>query len=424
MPMDFAASIGDEIDGRPLHLYRLSERRFDELEIGLRSGLGRSRDGETAAAFVLWEAEHYRRNFAGGSFSWAFLTDELGLSLDQATLRDLTARGLRKLRRPPPRSSDAGGQYLRTLAAEGGLPVRLLANEGGYRAALVGLVADLERFGAGCPEEQALAFARRRAERLPMGYRTEEFHGLFVQFARELVDLRGRAPRDLAAADVESWLDRAEPAWRERLTLRFDGDAARALFAEAMTVRAGGEVDEPLDRQLVRDEDGAWRAFVDVAPATRLPARLMDGIDAAYRRVRLAPTGALAAACPDLMLALDREEGGWSATRISGRRTARFPFPLSAPIELLAMADGRLLQPVSLPGGGAVDPAEGLTLWTLAESGDDGAARRLAWARQRISADPRPVRLGARGSECAGDLQRGSGRPAGWRERGGPASAA
>lgn len=380
MPMDFAASIGDEIDGRPLHLYRLSERRFDELEIGLRSGLGRSRDGETAAAFVLWAAEHYRRNFAGGSFSWAFLADELGLSLDQATLRDLTARGLRKLRRPPPRSSDAGVQYLRTLAAEGGLPVRLLANEGGYRAALVGLVADLERFGAGCPEEQALAFARRRAERLPMGYRTEEFHGLFVQFARELVDLRGRAPRDLAAADVESWLDRAEPAWRERLTLRFDGDAARALFAEAMTVRAGGEVDEPLGRQLVRDEDGAWRAFVDVAPATRLPARLMDGIDAAYRRVRLAPTGALAAACPDLMLALDREEGGWSATRISGRRTARFPFPLSAPIELVAMADGRLLQPVSLPGGGAVDPAEGLTLWTLAESGEDGAARRLAWA--------------------------------------------
>lgn len=57
-----------------------------------------------------------------------------------------------------------------------------------------------------------------------------------------------------------------------------------------------------------------------------------------------------------------------------------FPFPLSAPIELVAMADGRLLQPVSLPGGGAVDPAEGLTLWTLAESGDDGAARRLAWA--------------------------------------------
>ena len=57
MPMDFAASIGDEIDGRPLHLYRLSERRFDELEIGLRSGLGRSRDGETAAASVLWAAE-------------------------------------------------------------------------------------------------------------------------------------------------------------------------------------------------------------------------------------------------------------------------------------------------------------------------------------------------------------------------------
>ena len=251
MPMDFAASIEDEIDGRPLHLYRLSERRFDELEIGLRSSLGRSRDGETAAAFVLRAAEHYRRYFAGGSFSWAFLTDALGLRLDQAALRDLTARGLRKLRRPPPRSSDAGVQYLRTLAAEGGLPVRLLAHEGGYRAALVGLVADLERFGAGCPEEQALAFARRRggtsADGLPHRGVPRPFRAVrsrACRFARPGTARSGRRRRRELARPRRAGLARAPDValrrgCRPRALRRGDGRAGRRRGRGAIGTPAG-----------------------------------------------------------------------------------------------------------------------------------------------------------------------------------------
>ena len=382
MALDFPGVSIEPIDGRPLHLYRIDERAFDELQIMVRDWLRASADGRVAGAFVLWASEYYRREFDGGTFSWSFLTDALDLDIEQAVLRDLTARGLRAFARPAPRRSDAGVQYLKTLAAEGGLPVRLLSSEGGYRTALVGLVSDIERFGLGCPQEQALAFAARRLARLPFGYRTDEFADVFVQFAREIVALRARAPEGLDAAGVETWLDRTDPDWRDGLTLRLDGPAARSLLAEAMVTRAGADLAEPLRRQLVRADDGVWRPLVDVAPVTRFPPRLLAGIGLEYGRIRLAPKGDLAAACPDLLLSLERDDTheGWTCTRISGRRTAAFPLDLSCPLDLVAMADGRVLEQIHLPGGAPIAPEEGLTLWTLSETGEDGQARRIEHA--------------------------------------------
>ena len=380
MPLDLRTLFDAPLDGRPLHLYRIDEARFDELHIMVQQGLSRDPVATIAAHFVLWASEYYRRQFDGGAFAWSFLVEPLDVDIDQGTLRDLTARGLRTLGRPAPRRSDAGVQYLKTLAAEGGLPVRLLSSEsGGYRAALVGLVSDIERFGVGCPQDQALAFAWRRTARLPFGYRTEEFADLFVQFAREIVELRARASEELQEGEVERWLDTVDPDWRDALTLRLDGPAARSLLAEAMVVRADGEVAEPLRRQLVRAEDGTWRPMVDVAPVTRFPPRLLDGIAPEYRRIRLSPKGPLATACPDLLLSLEREDAGgaWTCSRISGRRTAAFPLPLSSPLDLVAMGDGRVLDEIHLPGGVPVETEEGLTLWTLSETGEDGAARRL-----------------------------------------------
>jgi hypothetical protein len=403
MALDLPGFLNVQPDGRPLHRYRIDDRGFDELQIELRQGFAERRAASLAPVFVLWASEYYRREFDGGAFSWSFLTDPLDLHVDQAVLRELTARGLRALQRPAPRRSDAGVQYLKTIAAEGGLPVRLLASEGGYRAALVGLVSDIERFGVGCPQDQALAFARRRTDRLPFGYRTEEFAELFVQFAREIVELRARAPDGLDADAVEHWLDTADADWRDALTLRLDGPAARSLFAEAMVVRAGGETAEPLRRQLVRGEDGRWQPMVDVAPVTRFPARLLDGIGSDFRRIRLSPKGPLATACPDLLLSLEREDSSsdWTCTRISGRRTARFPFSLSCALQLVAMADGRMLDEVHLPGGVPIDTEEGLTLWTLAETGEDGKAQRLehAGSASLRTRDPHVWALVANGAD-------------------------
>jgi hypothetical protein len=74
----------------------------------------------------------------------------------------------------------------------------------------------------------------------------------------------------------------------------------------------------------------------------KIPARAVPDPGQGIHRMRLVPSGALAAAAPHLLLALEREEpgGDWSARRISGPRTAIVHFALvDAPL-FVAMAEG------------------------------------------------------------------------------------
>lgn len=365
-----------KIDGRSLHSYRISESQYDQLYFALRRSLDGQPRASTAAAFVLWASEKYRRDFDGGAFGWSFLTEPLESRLSQTELRDITMRGLKAFRRLPGRTEGGSTQYLRTIAAEGGIPLRLMAARGGYRAALVGLVADIGRMGLTCPQEQALGMAARRTTRLPNGYRTEEFRKSFVEFAREVLELRARAPEHLSPDAIEGWLDREHPGWRDNLSLRLDGEAARSLLSEAVAVtRRSALLAEPLRRVLRRNAEGRWTSFVETEDMAEVAPELMREIAADRSRVRLLASGDLAAAAPDLMFALEREELGaaWSCRRISGRRTARFAYPLDRPARFSAVADGRHLARVDLPGGAPIDLQSGLSLWLLSESGEKGA---------------------------------------------------
>ncbi|MBE1297157.1 MAG: hypothetical protein GJ678_13145 [Rhodobacteraceae bacterium] len=287
----------------------------------------------------------------------------------------MTRAGLKNLGRPL-RRIEGGTQYLRTIAAEGGIPVKLLSGQGGYRSALVGLVADLARMGLGCPRDVALAFAARRSRRLPIGYRTEEFRNLFVDFAMEILELRTLAPEGLAVHEVEPWLDRVNPDWREGLPLRLDGDAARSLLSEAVSVtRRSGLVTDPFCRVLLRDAEECWTSWIDVEEQAEIAPELIAGVEHGRHRLRLGPVGPLASAVPDLLLALDRDGGSdiWTCRRISARRTSRFPFPLEQDAELIAMADGAFLTRVRLAGGDAIDIGVSPTFWRVAETGATGA---------------------------------------------------
>ncbi|MEZ5778866.1 MAG: STY4851/ECs_5259 family protein [Paracoccaceae bacterium] len=369
------------VDGRPLHAYRLSDEMYSKFEAEVRRKLPLRKYQSASAPFVLWASERYRREYDGGNLSWEFLTEPLATLLPQEDLRELTRAGLKKLGRPV-RRADGGMQYLRTIAAEGGIPVRLLSGQGGYRAALVGLVADLARLGLGCPRDVALGFASRRTLRLPMGYRTEEFRDLFVDFAMEMLELRALAPTELQVHEVEPWLDSVKPDWRDTLSLRLDGAAARSLLSEAVSVtRRSGLVNDPFCRVLHRGADGSWTSWIEIEDTAEITADLISCVERDRRRLRLAPVGQLASIAPDLLLALDRDSDGdpWVCRRISARRTARFSFELDMAAELVAMADGQFLTRVRLAGGDAVELGAGPSFWRVAEMGEDGA-RALAFA--------------------------------------------
>jgi len=256
--------------------------------------------------------------------------------------------------------------------------VRLLSGQAGnYRAALVGLVADVSRIGLGCPRDVALSFAQQRSRRLPKGYRTHEFHQLFVDFGFEILELRQLAPEGLRPKDVEPFLDREKPGWRDVLSLRLDGEAARSLLTDAVLVSSRhGLVSDPLTRVLRRGEDDRWSEWLDVEEASEIAPQLITEVERDRQRVRLGPVGALATAAPDLLFALDRDEPGrpWNCRRISGRRTARFRFSLGVAAELMAMADGAFFGRVRLSGGEAIDSADGPTFWRLDEMGESKAA--------------------------------------------------
>ena len=363
-----------QIDQRPLHAYRISEKDHAELEVEVRQKLIRNQFHFAAKSFVLWAAERYRKEYDGGALSWDFLTEPLGISLEQDKLRDLTREGLRQLGRPLKRR-EGGTQYLRTIAAEGGIPVKLLSSSSGYSAALIGLVSDISRLGLGCPREVAISFAGRRSLRLPKGYQTLEFRELFVDFAFDIMELRAGAPEGLLSHEVETWLDQFKADWRDGLSLRLDGDAARSLLSGAVSAtHRTGLATDILARTLYLEPDGIWSSWIEFYDTAEISPKLLARISRDRHRLRLIPVGSLENAIPDLMFSLECETAGqtWHARRISAERTARVRYPLDKAADLMALADGQFLDRVRLAGGESLDFTTGPSFWKLAEMGEDG----------------------------------------------------
>ena len=383
MNTEFSALAKLKIDARPLHRYRICEELFDDLQLFLMQELRCRNYMGAAPSFVLWASEYYRREFQGGAFSWYFLTAPLCTSIEQSELRQMTVSGLKYFRRKPYIKTDGVTQYLRALAAEGGIPVHLLSKEGGYRQALLGLVSDLGRFGAGCPHDEAMAFALRRALKLPLGYRTDEYCELFVEFAREISGLRQQAPDELERTDIESWLDNTRPGWREKLVLRLDKSAARSLLSHALAQSMSiGKINAPILRQLKKAKEVGWVGHVSIADSSTLPCHLLQFELPNQERFRVEGIGKLAEVCPNLMLSIEAENDRrqWSCKRISGRLSAEFAFPLDTELEFVAMAHGRYLGQVELPGGAAIRTNQMPSLWLMAETGEDGSPIRLEHA--------------------------------------------
>jgi hypothetical protein len=186
------ALLPDPVDNQPLHRYRVTRPDHEALGSMLRHGLASGARSSLSAQFVLWAAEHFRLTYDGGTLSWERLIEPLGTRISQSELRDMTQRGLGYFKRTRLLKSEAGTQYLRSLAAEGGIPAPLLSGDGAWVVAITGLVTDIDPFGPTCPDDLAQALANARTVTLPMGYRTVEFQSVFANFAREIVGLRAQ----------------------------------------------------------------------------------------------------------------------------------------------------------------------------------------------------------------------------------------
>lgn len=216
-------------DGRPLYAYRATDNAFHELRSVVADRIRTSpSDTELAAAFCLFAAETFRREHAGGPWTWETIFQPLEQTAPpQPQIGALVRQGLAFWRRPL--LTGGGGQrlFLVTIACEGGLPLRLLAQQDAhltrfFRAVLEGYF----RAGQG-GSDVALAQARQQAARLPASLRQEPVMQLAGQLSARVAELQRLVD---ATPDPIAALDRLQPEWRRTLPLRLDDRVALGLL--------------------------------------------------------------------------------------------------------------------------------------------------------------------------------------------------
>ncbi|MCB1885599.1 MAG: STY4851/ECs_5259 family protein [Geminicoccaceae bacterium] len=164
-------------DGRPLYRYEIDDGEFARVERILKHNLCQDPSAVPrgiAPYLVLWGAEWFRRDFAGGHWTWATLTKRIGCAVEQAFLRDATERGLRFWGRSVRRTDASQRQFLLSIAAEGGLPSKLIAGESGpFKSYLGGVLKETESIGA-LDVEGAAGIAAAYANLMPHAFQTLE----------------------------------------------------------------------------------------------------------------------------------------------------------------------------------------------------------------------------------------------------------
>ena len=158
--------------GNPLCTYKCTDAEFEALRLALASSLDGEPEGATtieSACFVLFGAEWFRREHSGGHWTWDGIFQALAVSgPDNPQMRSkMVMEGLGYWKREV-FYTGTNRAFLITLAAEGGLPLKLLREQGAHlRRFFRALLQDLEDAQGG---GEVYAVSERAAEFLPASF--------------------------------------------------------------------------------------------------------------------------------------------------------------------------------------------------------------------------------------------------------------
>ena len=219
-------------DGRRLFRYQVTDEEFGSLSELLRKAV-RERTSPIhgnswAAAYCLFVAEMYRREYDGGTggWSWQGFDHAVGIALTPQDHSQLTRQGLAFWERPV-RERTIGFDYLGSLFDEGGLPWKLLSNDtyGISRAVKGGVHAYYRESARGTHLLEAI---RRYDAFFPQIFRTEDKYQLIADIVMWLVGLAERYPLT-EQEDPANYLDKCAPDWRSGAPLPISSENGRNL---------------------------------------------------------------------------------------------------------------------------------------------------------------------------------------------------
>ncbi len=238
-------------DGRQLFQYRISDNEFWLLELFLRTKIRSLLPGDGfrylsfrpgfADLFVMYGAEWWRRRYDGSGFSWepilSALVDDFVVwnqnDRSECVRRGLTGWGLSILQ-------TGGFKYLGSVAAQGGLPLRLLAEARGKVGHAISMVLRQARTNA-VSYQELQGWVESVQTILPKCYRQPVIFGLLADIAWTVLDLKQRAGLS-AGQDAIAQLNSSIPDWRDKFPLRVDDGHARGLIEQLIKEAASIKV--------------------------------------------------------------------------------------------------------------------------------------------------------------------------------------
>lgn len=222
-------------DGSPLYQYHVTDEELSELPSILKRSIA---DVESpsfsqywAAAFCLYVAERYRREYDGTNLSWSWQGFEKPLSVELPSRlhSEVVHKGLGFWKRPL-RVRANGNDYLGSLFDEGGLPWRLIKSEThGFGRAVRGAIANYYRvklLGG-----DVVSVIANYEHYFPQTFRTHEKYLLIASVVEWLMGLAETYPISTVDNPAD-YLDEKAPDWRKQSPLPVSESNARNLINE------------------------------------------------------------------------------------------------------------------------------------------------------------------------------------------------
>ena len=260
----------DSPDGQPLYRYRLSDSDFETLKTTLKTSalFGVANITEVSgwsAAFVIYAAEWWRREYDGSTWSWekvfsSFNANAKALSIARRNL--VVESGLRYWGRKV-RIINSSSRYLGSIAIEGGLPLNQLNKSSGW----LGRV-----FNQVIPKYTRLQHTGIHADTLigecdyiiPTTYQNDQIYAILGDMVKTVVELKQQYHLHEHSNPL-SYLDQQAPSWRERFPLPIEAEVGQKLLSDMIITAAKADVARSLPFRGVRllRDDGSLQLQIE-----------------------------------------------------------------------------------------------------------------------------------------------------------------
>lgn len=246
--------------GKPLYSYKTSRAEYETLKTLLSTA---QPSDSTSACFVLFAAEWWRRNYAGGHWEWEPIFNAINRSnWNVHNWRDpMMTNGCCYWKRSIFRHLDGPNSLLGTLFFESGIPLRLLTNEGYIKDLIIKSFSFLETYRTRPEDTVACIRDLVRSSQLPGSLNVDSFFELIFKVVDAFLQFKttyqlGNQPQPLA------FLNGQLPDWRGQLPLRIDDDPTAGAFLDSLLVDVARLVKQEVSKigltHALEQREGMW----------------------------------------------------------------------------------------------------------------------------------------------------------------------